>query len=188
MADAGESLVSVSDEAKLAVKWTFVGAVITAVIGAAAQLIPAYLPGKSSDDGKGTNQAAGAPQGGASQATAAGQIAYKIQFKNTGTVQVDDVVVKVKLPDGVTYMLGTTQFAASTTKGKWAPVTSDTIAKQGLNIGSYAPGGNGWLRFVSKMGKESAGLCSASGLTAEVEAAGKDGKSSKSSLQVQVIC
>ncbi|MFD8805116.1 hypothetical protein [Streptomyces sp. NPDC059597] len=180
--------MAVSEEAKHATKWAFVGAVTAAIIGALATLVPAYFPGDDEPaDAKGTNVPAGAPEG-VTQPTGPGQVVYKLQYLNDGAVQQDHVIVRLKLPAGAVYMLGTTQFAASTTDGKWTSETLDTIAKQGIDIGSYAPGGNAYLRFVAHVDQKTAGLCSSSGLMATVKASAQDGKSSGSSLSVEVTC
>ncbi|MFD8910435.1 hypothetical protein [Streptomyces sp. NPDC059575] len=180
--------MAVSEEAKHATKWAFIGAVTTAIIGALATLVPAYFPGDDeSADAKGTNVSAKTPEG-AVQSAGPGQVVYKIQYLNDGDVQQDHVVVRLKLPTGAVYMLGTTQFAASTTDGKWKSLSVDSIAKEGIDIGSYAPGGNAYLRFVAHVDQKTAGLCSSSGLTASVKSSAKDGKSSSSSLSVEVTC
>ncbi|MEU4149846.1 hypothetical protein [Streptomyces sp. NPDC026659] len=159
-----------------------------AVLAALIALVPAYFPGDDkAADAKGTNKSAGTPEG-AAQPTGPGQVVYKIKYLNDGDVQQDHVVVRLKLPAGAVYMLGTTQFAASTTDGKWKSLSVDSIAKEGIDIGSYAPGGNGYLRFVAHVDQKTAGLCSSSGLTASVKSSTQEGKSGGSSLSVEVTC
>ncbi|MEU6239943.1 hypothetical protein [Streptomyces sp. NPDC047024] len=181
--------VAVSEEAKHNAKWTFVGAVAAAIIAALIALVPTYFPGgdDKAADTKGTNGSAGTPEG-AAQPTGPGQVVYKIKYLNDGDVQQDDVIVQLKLPAGAVYMLGTTQFSASSTGNKWKSLSTDTIAKVGINIGSYAPGGAGYLRFVAHVDQKTAGLCSSSGLTTSVKSSAQDGKSSGSSLSVEVTC
>lgn len=76
---------------------------------------------------------------------------YKIEYKNTGTVQQDNVVIKDVLPKGVSYIPGSTHVATSSTGGKWKNITDDGVVANGINIGSYAPGGNAFVAFSAKV-------------------------------------
>lgn len=79
------------------------------------------------------------------------EVQYRIQYKNTGTVQQDNVVIRDELPKGVTYVAGSTNIFNSRTNGQWSNVKEDTITKQGINIGSYAPNGNAYIVFKAKV-------------------------------------
>ncbi|MGW4198944.1 hypothetical protein [Streptomyces sp. NPDC005004] len=180
--------MAVSEEATHNAKWAFAGAVAAAIAAALIALVPTYFPGDDkAAEAKGANGSAGTPEG-AVQPTGPGQVVYKVLYLNDGDVQQDNVVVRMKLPAGAVYMRGTTQFSASSTDNKWKSLTTDTIADVGINIGSYAPGGGGFLRFVAHVDQKTAGLCSSSGLMATVKASAQDGKSSGSSLSVEVTC
>lgn len=78
------------------------------------------------------------------------EVEYKIQYKNTGTTDQNNVMVKDKLPAGVSYVAGSTQIATSATNGQWK-ATNDGITAGGLNIGSYHAGGNAYLKFKAKV-------------------------------------
>ncbi|HSW78261.1 MAG TPA: LPXTG cell wall anchor domain-containing protein [Candidatus Chromulinivoraceae bacterium] len=78
------------------------------------------------------------------------EVEYKIQYKDTGTTQQNNVLIKDQLPAGVTYENGTTQIATSATNGQWT-ATNDGVTNGGINIGSYAPGGNAYLKFKAKI-------------------------------------
>jgi len=78
------------------------------------------------------------------------EVEYKIQYKDTGTTQQNNVLIKDQLPAGVTYENGTTQIATSATNGQWT-ATNDGVTTSGINIGSYAPGGNAYLKFKAKI-------------------------------------
>lgn len=78
------------------------------------------------------------------------QVEYKIQYKNTGTVQQDNVVIKDVLPRGMSYVAGTTKLASSASNGQYAAV-ADGVTERGINIGSYAPNGNAYVKFTAKV-------------------------------------
>lgn len=79
------------------------------------------------------------------------EVEYKIQYKNTGTTQQDNVVIKDQLPAGLTYENGTTQVSNSKTNSQWTPVSDNGVTAGGINIGSYAPGGNAYVKFKAKV-------------------------------------
>jgi uncharacterized repeat protein (TIGR01451 family)/LPXTG-motif cell wall-anchored protein len=87
------------------------------------------------------------------QVTAAtnGEVTYKIQYLNTGTTQQDNVIVKDQLPAGVSYVSGSTQVATSKTNGQWTPVSDNSVVDRGINIGSYVPNGNAYVKFNAKV-------------------------------------
>ncbi len=77
---------------------------------------------------------------------------YKIAYKNLGSMQQNNVVIKDTLPAGVTYVPGSTYLSNSTTNSKYVKVDSDEITKGGINIGDYAPnGGNAFVKFTAKV-------------------------------------
>jgi uncharacterized repeat protein (TIGR01451 family) len=74
---------------------------------------------------------------------------YLIQYKNTGTTQQDNVVVKDTLPAGMTYVDGSSVLGNSKTPA--GAKISDNVTKGGVNIGSYAAGANAWVIFSAKV-------------------------------------
>jgi uncharacterized repeat protein (TIGR01451 family)/LPXTG-motif cell wall-anchored protein len=94
------------------------------------------------------------------------QVEYKIQYKNTGTTQQDNVVIRDELPAGISYVAGTTKLASSASNGQYAAV-SDNIVARGINIGSYSPnGGNAYVKFTAKIAaNDSLATCGANTLT-----------------------
>jgi len=79
------------------------------------------------------------------------EVEYKIKYKNTGTSQQDNVMIKDALPKGLSYVNGSTYISNSKTNNKWDLVKEETITGKGLNIGSYAPGGAAYLKFKAKV-------------------------------------
>lgn len=80
-----------------------------------------------------------------------GEVEYKIKYKNTGTMQQDNVVIKDKLPAGVSYVNGSTQVSNSKTNNQWTTIADNDVVARGINIGSYAPGGAAYLKFKAKV-------------------------------------
>lgn len=83
--------------------------------------------------------------------TAGSEVEYKIQYKNTGTTQQNNVVIKDQLPEGVSYVNGSTQIANSKTGGQWSNSESNEVTKGGLNLGNYSPNGNVYVKFKAKI-------------------------------------
>lgn len=73
-------------------------------------------------------------------------IQYRIVYQNTGTSQQDNVSLRDILPEGVTYVEGSSLIANSTTDGKYKS-TVDGITTTGYNAGSYQPQGNVYFKF-----------------------------------------
>jgi len=79
------------------------------------------------------------------------EVDYKIQYKNTGTTQQDSVVIKDKLPAGVSYVAGSTLVANSKTGGQYKAIDDNGVTARGINLGSYAPNGNVYVKFKAKI-------------------------------------
>jgi uncharacterized repeat protein (TIGR01451 family) len=77
------------------------------------------------------------------------QIDYKIAYQNTGTTQQNDIVAKDALPNGVSYVGGTTVLANSVNPS--GAKVNDGITTTGLKIGSYAPQGTAFMKFSAKV-------------------------------------
>ncbi|HEX6258795.1 MAG TPA: hypothetical protein VFZ48_04920 [Candidatus Saccharimonadales bacterium] len=76
------------------------------------------------------------------------KVEYRIKYSNTGQTVQNDVVVKDMLPQGTTYVPGTTKLYTTQHDGK---VLSDDITKGGVNIGNFAPGGVGYVIFTAQV-------------------------------------
>lgn len=74
-------------------------------------------------------------------------IDYLITYTNTGTIGQTNVVIKDNLPEGIIYTEGTTFLAnAANPTGNYK--FDDSIIKgNGINIGDYAPGATGIVKF-----------------------------------------
>jgi hypothetical protein len=67
--------------------------------------------------------------------------------------------------------MGSTYISTSVTKSHWAH-TDDGIVGRGLNIGSYAPGGNAYLKFTVRPRGKTTFTCSGDGSVGTVGASG----------------
>lgn len=75
------------------------------------------------------------------------KVDYRLSYKNTGTTEQKNVVMKDVLPAGLTYVPGSTKLQnASFPSGK---AIEDGINGAGVNIGNYAPGANAYLVFTA---------------------------------------
>ena len=75
---------------------------------------------------------------------------YLIEYRNTGTVQQNNVTLRDSLPVGQTYISGSTRFGNS--QHPSGVQASDNIANGvGINIGSYAPNANAWAIFSARV-------------------------------------
>jgi uncharacterized repeat protein (TIGR01451 family) len=75
---------------------------------------------------------------------------YLVNYKNTGDVQQDNVHVKDSLPSHMSYVPGSAKLGNALNPG--GIKTNDGVTKgNGLNVGSYKPGGNAWIIFSAKV-------------------------------------
>ena len=89
-------------------------------------------------------------------------VEYMISYKNTGNATQENVVVGDKLPEGVTYVPGTTKLANSSFPSGTA--MPDGITTVGLVIGTYPAGINAFVKFEAKLPAEDKLACGANQL------------------------
>lgn len=75
---------------------------------------------------------------------------YQIEYKNTGTTEQTDVVVKDVLPAGVQYVPGST-YVKNSANPNGKLINDDLVTSKGVNIGTYSPGANAFLKFSAKV-------------------------------------
>lgn len=111
------------------------------------------------------------------------EITFKVRYDNTGTMDQQNVVVRDTLPEGLTYVPGSTiLYNNNLTEGK--AVNDDIITENGMNIGDYA-GGSGWAEVVYKA-KVNSDLKCASVLTNSAIVSTTDGnKTAKVEISVE---
>ncbi len=74
---------------------------------------------------------------------------YKITYKNTGTTDQNDVTIKDVLPNGQTYVPGSTRLTNATNPNGLK--VSDNVVGAGINIGNYGPGATATVTFSAKL-------------------------------------
>jgi len=82
------------------------------------------------------------------------KVDYVLAFKNTGSTTLSNVVVGDRLPQGVTYVKGSTEYISSATGNKWVKSTSDNVTVGGLDIGGFVAGGAGYVKFTAQLPSE----------------------------------
>ena len=85
-------------------------------------------------------------------------IEYRIRYENTGTMTQNDVIVKDYLPDGLSYIEGSTVLK-NNSDPDGSSVSDNLMTDGGMNIGNYA-GGDGWAELIYQV-KADEGLCDA---------------------------
>lgn len=80
-------------------------------------------------------------------------VEYQIEYKNTGTTQQNNVVIKDNLPKGLNYVAGSTTLKNAS--NPVAKTVSDNLTKKdGINIGNYTPGSNAFIRFKATVSEK----------------------------------
>jgi uncharacterized repeat protein (TIGR01451 family)/LPXTG-motif cell wall-anchored protein len=75
---------------------------------------------------------------------------YLITYKNTGTTTQNDVVISDDLPNGTSYVSGTT-YLANTTNPNGIRVSDNVTTNSGINIGNYSAGAAAYVKFSAKV-------------------------------------
>ena len=82
---------------------------------------------------------------------------FVINYKNTGNVTQENVVVKDTLPAGLTYVAGSTVLANGNNKN--GKSINDDVTTKGVNIGTYQPNASAWVRFSAKVASSDKLVC-----------------------------
>jgi hypothetical protein len=97
-------------------------------------------------------------------------IVTRIEYKNTGSVQVDDVVVRLKTDSRLRYVEGTTRVWNSRVP-LGSPIEGNALLKDGLNLGSYGIDGNVYVEVAITVDSETEFSCGStqSSVSAEIQ-------------------
>lgn len=112
------------------------------------------------------------------------EVEYRIIYTNIGETTQTDVLIEDVLPQGVTLIPGTVELANKNTGGKYGKVSDDIIKKNGINIGSYAPNANAYIKFRAKVNVKGVKCEVTYNLVNEAHAITRDG-SKKDSAKVK---
>jgi uncharacterized repeat protein (TIGR01451 family)/LPXTG-motif cell wall-anchored protein len=78
---------------------------------------------------------------------------YRITYKNTGNVQANNVVLKDKLPAGISYVPGSVKIMNANNPGGAYVKDGDKLFSSGINIGAYTAGSNALVIFNATVKK-----------------------------------
>lgn len=77
-------------------------------------------------------------------------VSWRINYKNSGSLFADDVVIRDELPEGLELVPGSIKL--TTAKGTDSiPDAAISKGSGGFNVGDYTPEGNGVVRFTTKV-------------------------------------
>lgn len=76
---------------------------------------------------------------------------YRVEVKNTGTSQLNNVVLKDQLPTGVSFVPGTVKILNANNPSGAYVQDGDKLVSSGINIGAYTPGSNALVVFKAKV-------------------------------------
>ena len=79
------------------------------------------------------------------------KVFYRIQVKNTGTADLDNINLKDQLPNGVSLIPGTVSFINGSHQNGAKLDGGDNIVSGGVNVGHYSPGSNVLVAFEAKV-------------------------------------
>ncbi|MBR3164136.1 DUF11 domain-containing protein [Candidatus Saccharibacteria bacterium] len=81
-------------------------------------------------------------------------ITYKIEFANTGNVDLANIVFRDKLPEHTTLIPGTTKMINKNYPD--GTIMPDTITENGFNVGTFAPGAKATIYYQVKVDEDAA--------------------------------
>ena len=80
-------------------------------------------------------------------------VQFQIHAKNTGSAGIQNLVIRDILPKGLNYVAGSTKLY-NTSNPKGLKVSDNVIQNSGINIGSYQPNGDTYVRFDATVSAE----------------------------------
>lgn len=114
-------------------------------------------------------------------AKAGDTVDFKIKYLNTGTTP-QNVTIRDQLPAGLEYVPGSTSYSSSLTGNQWKAANYDTVTKQGLGIGAFAPNAAGYVKFSAKVASANALACGVNTLTNTAAADTENGSKSDTAV------
>ena len=79
------------------------------------------------------------------------EVEYLLSYKNTGQTQQNNVVMKDTLPQGISYVPGTT-YLKNAANPSSVKISDNLTTASGININGYTPGSNAYVTFKAKVG------------------------------------
>lgn len=124
-------------------------------------------------------------------AKAGDKLNYRITYKNTGNVQANNVILKDKLPAGISYVPGSVKILNANNLGGAYVKDGDNLFSSGINIGSYTAGSNAYVTFNATVNKnDDLPKCGPNTLvnTASAQPAGQGSKEDTANAVVDKTC
>lgn len=114
-------------------------------------------------------------------------VEFLLEYRNTGETTQDNVVLSDELPAGMSYVAGSSRLGNAENPN--GVTTDDGVTADGLNIGRYGAGGNGWVIFRATAPADSQLECGRTTLTNSASAL-VDGqrKTDQASLRLDKTC
>lgn len=82
------------------------------------------------------------------------QVEYLLGYKNTGETQQNNVIMRDELPQGVSYVAGST-YLKNAANPSYTKVSDNLTTATGININGYTPGSNAYVKFTAKVSDNS---------------------------------
>ena len=124
-------------------------------------------------------------------AKAGDKLNYRITYKNTGNVQANNVILKDKLPAGISYVPGSVKILNANNLGGAYVKDGDNLFSSGINIGAYTAGSNAYVTFNATVNKnDDLPKCGPNTLvnTASAQPAGQGSKEDTANAVVDKTC
>ncbi len=112
------------------------------------------------------------------------KVDFLLKYKNTSSIQQDDVTFRDTLPSKMSYVAGSTIYGNS--QHPSGTPASDNVTKNGINVGSYAAGANAWAIFSATVANKDALECGTNKLVNKVTVTTKQGGSKDDTATVEV--
>lgn len=112
-------------------------------------------------------------------------VSYLLTFKNTGNTSLQNVTVRDKLPANMQIVPGTTTIT-NTNNPNGLNAGTDSVVKNGINIGHYAPNSTAYVKFKAKVSAEDKLPCGTNKLINTGEAFAPSGPVVKDTADVYV--
>ncbi len=120
-------------------------------------------------------------------------ITYKVEFENTGSVDLSKVTFRDRLPEGVTLVPGTTLLVNNANPN--GVTMADTIGQEGFNTGLYGAGAKATLTYKVKVNEDAVanGVCGTNSFVNTIFVDHSDGTSGgeltdSSTLEIERVC
>mgnify|MGYP000843601245 FL=1 len=84
---------------------------------------------------------------------------FALSYKNTGSVNQNNVSFHDILPKGLSLVPGTVEWYSAHTNAQWKKPNDENhlLSVPGMNLGNYAPKGNAYVKFKAKVNLDSCG-------------------------------